>query len=121
MMMMMAGVLLPSVCGAQISYHAGYATRLYWSGNDNAQSKALRFFKQFSESNETPVHERGYAKLYLGRLALDSGDVPRAVKLCSEADAETDAFWGDELLLEYFDRHGALSDYDRKRYELIRA
>ena len=116
-----AGALLPFVCVAQISYRAGYATRLYWSGNDSAQSKASRFFKQLSESKETPVHERGYAKLYLGRLALASGDMPRAVKLCSEADVETDAFWGDELLLEHFDRHGALSDYDRKRYELIRA
>lgn len=117
-----AGVLAPLTCSfAQCSWHtAGHATRLYRSGSDESQSKALRLFKVLSESKTRPVHERGYAKLYLGKSALESGDMLRAVKLLAEADKETDAFWGDELLLEHFERHLALADYDRIRRRLAR-
>ena len=96
------------------------ATRLYLRGDANSKSRALFIFKANAESMDRPIGERGYCRLYLGKSALESGDIEGAIKLLSQADLETDAFWGDEILLEYYETKRNLKEYERKRNELLR-
>ena len=113
-------VFLAVIVDAQITYRTGYATRLYWSGSEKDKSRALQFFKELSNSVLMPKYERGYAKLYLGKHELEMGHLSAAERLLAEADEETDAFWGDELLLDHYRRFEAHTAYRRKRKELAR-
>ncbi len=121
-------ILVYGCCEAQsaffaqhIPYQIDYATRVYWRGDEAAKSRALVRFKINSESMDRPVGERGYCKLYLGKSALESGDIERAIKLFARADEKTDAFWGDEILLEYYEIKRTLKEYEKKRNELLRS
>ena len=113
---------------AGMSRSAGYATRLYWqhprSSNviltANPRKKSLEIFDRISRNPVLPRHERGYAKLYLGRELLESGKIVQAKEMLAKADDETDAFWGDELLLDYFRRHPFLKQDKAKGLELAR-
>ena len=113
---------------AGMSRSAGYATRLYWqhprSSNviltANPRKKSLEIFDRISRNPVLPCYERGYAKLYLGRELLESGKIVHAKEMLAKADDETDAFWGDELLLDYFRRHSFLKHDEAKGLELAR-
>ena len=126
-------VFVVSAANAQISRRTAYATRAYWvkrsppesmtKANDwkgRIQLQALQLFKEISQDYSLPRHERGYAKLYLGKQELEMGHLPAAERLLAEADEETDAFWGDELLLDHYRRFEAHTAYRRKRKELAR-
>ena len=122
-----------SSASAQISARTAYATRAYWvkssfpnpinqdnSWKDRIQLRALKLFKEISKDYSLPKHERGYAKLYLGKYELAMGHLAEAEGLLMEADEESDALWGEELLLDHFQRLGAHSAHDKKRKELAR-
>ena len=113
-------VVIQSLGMASVPDLIPLATRLYLRGDVNAKSRALLIFKANAESMDRPIGERGYCRLYLGKSTLESGDIECAIKLLAQADFETDAFWGDEILLEYYKTKCSLKEYERKRNELLR-